>query len=77
MECIFVFQKSMVDANEDDQIAAAIKASLVEKVSSGSNSASSDKSKEKKIDSSSSDEDETTDDEESWKLYLGCGDGKY
>ncbi|PNF28041.1 hypothetical protein B7P43_G12538 [Cryptotermes secundus] len=65
--------KSMLDANEDDQIAAAIKASLAEKVFNGIDSASNEKSTKKKIDSSSSDEDETSD-KESWKLYLGAGD---
>jgi hypothetical protein len=66
----------MLDANEDDQIAAAIKASLAEEVFNGIDSASSEKSTKKKIDSSSSDEDETSD-KESWKLYLGAGDSKY
>jgi hypothetical protein len=66
----------MLDANEDDQIAAAIKASLVERVFNGIDSTSSEKSIKKKVDFSSSDEDETND-KESWKLYLGAGDGKY
>jgi hypothetical protein len=66
----------MLDANEDDQIAAAIKASLVEKVVNGSDSTNSDKSMKKQVDCSSSDEDKTADDE-SWKSYLGTGDGKY
>ncbi|XP_021940462.1 UBX domain-containing protein 7 isoform X5 [Zootermopsis nevadensis] len=68
--------KSMLDANEDDQIAAAIKASLVEKIVNGTDSASSDKSNKSiknQVDCSSLDEDKTTADE-SWKSYLGTGD---
>jgi hypothetical protein len=67
----------MLDANEDDQIAAAIKASLVEKVVNGIDSAIGDKPMKKQVVSSSSDEDKATDDEETWKSYLGSGDGKY
>jgi hypothetical protein len=66
----------MLDANEDDQIAAAIKASLAEKVFNGIDSTSSEKPIKKKGDSSSSDEDETSN-KEGWKLYLGASDGKY
>ena len=35
------FQKSIVDANEDDQLAAAIKASLVDTTANGSDSSAS------------------------------------
>jgi hypothetical protein len=66
----------MLDANEDDQIAAAIKASLSEKVFNGIDSANNEKSVQKQVKSSSSNEDETTN-EENWKLYLGVGNGKY
>jgi hypothetical protein len=76
MYILFVFQKSILDANEDDQIAAAIKASVAEKVCNGIDSASNEDSVQEQVDSSSSNKDETTN-EESWKLYLGVGKGKY
>ena len=65
-----------MDANEDDQIAAAIKASIAERVFSGTDSANNEDSKQKQVDCSSSNTDETTN-EENWKLYLGVGNGKY
>jgi hypothetical protein len=65
-----------LDANEDDQIAAAIKASIEERVFNGTDPANDEYSEQKQVDCSSSNIDETTH-EENWKLYLGVGNGKY
>jgi hypothetical protein len=71
-----VFQKSILDANEDDQIAAAIKASIAERMFNGTDPANREDSEQKQFDCSSSNTDETTN-EENWKSYLGVGNGKY
>jgi hypothetical protein len=73
---LFVFQKSILDANEDDQIAAAIKASIAEKVFNGTDPANNADSDQKQVDCSSSKTDEAAN-EENWKSYLGVGNGKY
>ena len=73
---LFVFQKSILDANEDDQIAAAIEASIAEKVFNGTDPANNKDSEQKQVECSSSNTDETTN-EENWKSYLGVGNGKY
>ena len=67
-----------MDANEDDQIAAAIKASIAETETAfnGTDPANNENSEQKRVDCSSSNTDETTN-EEDWKLYLGVGNGKY
>jgi len=64
-----------LDANEDDQIAAAIKASISERAFNGTDPANNENSEQKQVASSSSNTDETTN--EDWKLYLGVGNGKY
>jgi hypothetical protein len=64
--------KSILDANEDDQIAAAIKASIAERVFTGTDPGNNENSEQKQVDCSSSNTDETTN-EENWKLYLGVG----
>ena len=73
---LFVFQQSILDANEDDQIAAAIEASIAERVFTGTDPGNNENSEQKQVDCSSSNTDETTN-EENWKLYLGVGNGKY